>query len=458
MTSLQRSQRDISAPRNQLLFALGSAGFNLMERLIVLYVPFYFLPPAEYGLPSLVPEHSFFGIATVLGMALVLGRVIDAFADPIIAALSDRSQSKLGRRKVFLCYSALPIAVFGTLIFFPPRGADTSALNGVWLGLSLAFFYIAYTGYVNPYLALISDLGNTEELRLKLSLRVAILGMIATLAVTAGIPELVNWLGSTRGLDLRASYQISVVVFAVSSLLLLYAATSGFSETRLSSGQRTESRGTWASLRDTFADRAFRTYVVGEMLLQFALNLMTMGLMYYIVVIFRRPQSFMTPLAAAMAIIAACIFPLVGRAALRFGKRNVFMAGLGVMLLCSLSLFGLSFNTDGFSQQIGIFALACMGVPLAIFSILISPTIAQMARGYTARTGIAKEAMFFAARAIPVKFVIAAAGATFSYLLAAFGKDIARPLGVQLSLLVIGLASLGALLVFSRLPDDRVGG
>jgi GPH family glycoside/pentoside/hexuronide:cation symporter len=437
---------------------MGSAGFNLMERLIVLYVPFYFLPPAEYGVPNLVPEHRFLGVATVLGMALVLGRIIDAFADPIIAALSDRSDSPVGRRKVFLYYSTLPLALCGALIFFPPFPGQTSTWNGVWLGIILAFFYIAYTGYVNPYLALISDLGHTEELRLKLSLRVAILGMIATLAVTAGIPEFVSWLGSSRGMELRTSYQLSVTIFAVSAALLLYIATLGFREKALPKHLHTEERGTWASLRDTFSNITFRTYVLGEMLLQFALNLMTMGLLYYIVVIFRRPQSFMTVLAGAMAALAAGVFPFVGRAALRFGKRNLFIVGLGVMIICSLTLFLLSFNMDGFMHYLGVMTLAFMGVPLAIFSILISPAIAQMARRHTIKTGISKEAMFFAARAIPVKFVIAAAGATFSYLLAAFGKDIARPLGVQLSLLVIALSSLASLLVFSRLPDDRVDG
>jgi hypothetical protein len=63
--------------------------------------------------------------------------------------------------------------------------------------------------------------------------------------------------------------------------------------------------------------------------------------------------------------------------------------------------------------------------------------------------------MFFAARAIPVKLVIALAGATFGFLLAVFGKDLARPLGVQLSMLVIALAGIGALLFFLQLPNDK---
>ena len=455
MVPMLRKTRNIASTGNQFLFALGSAGFNLMERMIVLYVPFFFLPPAESGMSGLVPQHRFLGIATVLGLALVVGRVFDAVADPAIALLSDRSQSPIGRRKLFLYYSAVPLALFGALVFFPPFPARTSTLNGVWLGMSLALFYIAYTGYANPYFAVISDLGQTEELRLKLSLRVAVLGLVATLAVTAGIPELVHWLGAARGLQLRQAYQSSVAIIAAAALVLMYAATHGFSELRLPTGQRTETVGAWESFVSTFSDRTFRTYVLGEMFLQFAVNVLTMGLLYYIVVIFRRPQSFMTVLAGATALLAACVFPLVGRSALRFGKRNVFMAGLGIMLLCSLSLFGLSFGMDGFRQQLGIAALACMGIPLAIFAILIGPTVAQMARRHTARTGVAKEAMFFAARAFPVKFVIAAAGATFSYLLSAFGKDIVRPLGVQLSLLAVALSSLGALVVFSRLPDDR---
>lgn len=442
-------------PLRQWVFALGSAGFNLLERLIVLYVPFYFLPPIEYGVPNLLPEGVFWGFATVLGIALVVGRFFDGLADPIIASLSDNSRSPLGRRKVFLLWSALPLAACGSLIFFPPRPDAASMLNGVWLGVVLCLFYIAYTGYVNPYLSLISDLGHTEDLRLKLSTKVALFGLMATLAVTAGLPMLVTSL-TGGGTSLRAAYQTSVVVFSIVAAILLYAATLGFTEKRPKLKQSPPTTGTWASLRETYTYKPFRIFVLGEMLLQYGINIMTMALLYYVVVIFQKPEGFMSIIAVAMVAVALVSFPVVNYTTRKHGKKKVLIVGVCVLVLCSSALFFLSFNMTGIFASVGIAVLALAGIPLAVLAILINPTIAGMAREHTLQTGVAKEAMFFAARAIPVKLVIALAGATFGFLLAVFGKDLARPLGVQLSMLVIALAGIGALLFFLQLPDDKI--
>ncbi|MDP3487543.1 MAG: MFS transporter, partial [Bacillota bacterium] len=397
------------SPFRQLLFALGSAGFNLLERLIVLYVPFYFLPPMEYGVHNLLPAGVFWGFATVLGTALVVGRLFDSLADPIIASLSDSSQSPLGRRKVFLLFSGLPLATFGALIFFPHLPGEMSMLNGVWLGVVLCFFYIAYTGYVNPYLSLISDLGHTEDLRLKLSTKVALFGLMATLAVTAGLPLIVTALTNT-GIGLRGAYQISVVAFSAVATLLLYAATLGFTEARPKREQSRPAMGTWASLKETYTHKPFRIFVLGEMLLQYGINIMTMALLYFVVVIFQKPEGFMSLIAVAMVVVALASFPVVNYAARKNGKKKVLIAGVCVLVFCSSALFFLSFNMTGVFAQAGVVVLAMAGVPLAVLAILINPTIAGMARARTLQTGVAKEAMFFAARAIPVKLVIALAG------------------------------------------------
>ena len=443
------------SPSKQVLFALGSAGFNLLERLVVLYVPFYFLPPMEYGVNNLVPDETFWAFATVLGMALIVGRVFDGLADPIIASLSDNSRSPVGRRKVFLLFSGLPLAIFATLIFFPPLGGEESLLNGVWLGVMLCCFYIAYTGYVNPYLALISDLGNTEDLRLKLSTKVAFFGLMATLLATAGFPAIVTRLMES-GLNLRATYQSTVFAFSILSVPLLYASSLGFKESPSYRDGSVQTVGTWTSLKETFAYKPFRTFVLGEMFLQFGNNIVIMALLYYVVVIFRKPAGFMSIIAAAIIGVALIAFPLVNYAARKVGKKKVLIAGVCVLIFCSAALFILSFNMHGVFSTIGVLVLALAGIPLAIIAILVNPTIAEMARDHTMLTGISKEAMFFAARAIPVKFIVALAGATFAFLLSTFGKDISRPLGVQLSMLVISLASTMALVYFLQLPKDRL--
>jgi len=72
---------------------------------------------------------------------------------------------------------------------------------------------------------------------------------------------------------------------------------------------------------------------------------------------------------------------------------------------------------EGAAFYIGLIMIGLCGLPLAILAILINPTIADMARAEYARTGESREAMFFGARAIPLKATIALAGVTFTYLL-----------------------------------------
>ena len=40
------------------------------------------------------------------GVALLLPRILDAFADPMMGAISDRTTSKMGRRRIYLLFGA----------------------------------------------------------------------------------------------------------------------------------------------------------------------------------------------------------------------------------------------------------------------------------------------------------------------------------------------------------------
>ena len=455
MRSKQRTTTLSLSPARQTLFALGSGAFTLLERLIIIYLPFYFLPPAEYRVHDLVPDRTFLGFITVMGAALVAGRFFDGIADPVIAALSDNNRSRVGRRKLFLLLSALPLSIFTILIFFPPHLGQESVLNGVWLGVMICLFYIAFTAYVNPYLVLISELGHSDAMRINLSTRIAFFGLLGMVAVTVLFPEIVSRL-QEAGMELRASYRAVVTGFASISAVLLYSATLSFNERLHCTLPQPMHIGMWYSLKKTFAFTPFRIFIAGEMFLQFAMNIFTMGMMYYAVVIFHRGQNFLTVIAGIMIGSAFLTFPAVNLAAKRWGKKRVILLGMVTLTICSLSLFLLSFNMTGPYFYLGLGVLALVGLPLAVLTILINPTIAEMALADATRTGEPREAMFFGARAVPLKATIALAGAFFVFLISTFGKDVAEPLGVQLSFLMVSIAGLGALICFLRYPEEEV--
>jgi len=439
----------------QFAYAAGSAAFTMLERLILLYVSFYFLPPREYGVPGLIPEETFFGVVTILGAALALGRVVDAAADPLIATLSDNCRLGFGRRKPFLLGGALPLAVFTVLIFNPPYPGQEHLLNGLWLALMMALFYFAFTAYVNPYLSLISELGHSDVTRINLSTMIALMGMVGMVIITVLFPEIVSRL-QDAGLSVRDSYRLAVTGAALPALIMLLIAGLSFSERRHCRPVDSERQSLWLSLEQALKVAPFRRFVIGELFMQFSLNLVTLGMVYYAVVIFRRDEGFMAVLAALVMGSALAVFPFINKVAKKRGKRPVLTVSALILSFCTMVVFLFSFNMTGLYFYLGLAVLALAGIPTAAFSILVNPTIAEIARSEAARGRGRREGVFFAARAVPVKITIALAGGVFGLLLSTFGRDVGDSLGVQLTILLVSLSSLAASLIFKGYPEKEV--
>ena len=87
------------SPLRRVLYALGNPGYQITDRIVVLVAVYFYLPPAGRGLETQVPEATLLGFVTVYGLATLVGRLFDTAADPIVGHVSDRSRSRLGRRR-----------------------------------------------------------------------------------------------------------------------------------------------------------------------------------------------------------------------------------------------------------------------------------------------------------------------------------------------------------------------
>ena len=102
-------------------------------------VPLLLLLPAFYSIEVGLD-------VAVIGNIFMFARIWDAFTDPAIGALSDRSQSRWGRRRPWLV-GALPLTLVATwFLLNPPEDASY-----VWLGLWLFLFYVFWTTMFIPY-------------------------------------------------------------------------------------------------------------------------------------------------------------------------------------------------------------------------------------------------------------------------------------------------------------------
>ncbi len=439
----------------QLLYSIGALSFNLSERIILLYLPIFYLPSKELGAPQLFSGGTFWGFLTVIGLIMVVGRVFDALADPVVAYLSDRSLSRIGRRKIFKLFGALPMALFAALIFFPPVPGGESVLNGVWCGVMLSFFYIAFTAYANPFLALVSELGQDGPMRINMNTFIAIFGLVGVALVTVAFPPIVKFL-RTEGISFHASYGWAAVIFTAFACLAGYISCLAYDEKKHTLPSTPVETGLIESLKRTFGVKHFVTFLTGELFLMFCVNIVTYSMAYYAVVIFQKGEDFLTFIAGSALLGSMVSFPLVNHLGKTVGKKKVILFSVAFFSLATLVLFILSFYMTPLLTYISLGIFFLCGFPLAALSALVYSTTSDIAREDAFRTGLRREAMFYGARAVPLKIVIALSGVTFGFLISTFGKDVAEPLGVQLTLLVVSLFSLIGLYFFSRYPEKKV--
>ncbi len=93
----------------------------------------------------------------ILSAIFMVGRLWDAVSDPLTGYLSDRTRSRMGRRRPWLMAAVLPIAVVPVLIWVPPSSLQGWALVA-WLTVGLLAFETVLTVFLVPHGALGTEL------------------------------------------------------------------------------------------------------------------------------------------------------------------------------------------------------------------------------------------------------------------------------------------------------------
>ena len=176
--------------RKQLAYAAGMMGWSMMTNMVIVMLPYFYLPPSNAGLVTLVPQLMLFGVLNLLSVIVASGRVVDAVYDPFIASRSDKSRNPKGRRIPFMQWAALPAVFFCCLIFYPPEH-HASVHNALWLSAMLVGFFVSATTYIIPYNALLPEMAETDAEKVRLSSFQQV-GFVAGIIVSGSVNNLAD--------------------------------------------------------------------------------------------------------------------------------------------------------------------------------------------------------------------------------------------------------------------------
>ncbi len=209
--------------RTVQLYAIGQAAEGIKNYAFTAFLLFYYT--SVVGLSG-----------SLTGTALMIALFFDAVTDPMVATLSDRTQSRWGRRHPYLYLSALPLGGFFYLAFAPPAelGATLGIANEtalfLWLVATAVLTRAAMTLFHVPHMALGAELSDDFDERTRIVAARSLAAVIATAIAVTAYFVLVDVLDSPAFADGRLNplpYRIFSGAFGIVIALCVLASAWG---------------------------------------------------------------------------------------------------------------------------------------------------------------------------------------------------------------------------------------
>jgi GPH family glycoside/pentoside/hexuronide:cation symporter len=196
--------------RTKLFYGIGDLGNAVVNSAIQFFLMKFYTDGALV-LPALA------------GNALLIGKIWDAVNDPLFGWLTDKTKSRFGKRRVFMIFGAVPLAIAIALLWYVPP-ADR-LWTFIWIAFTFILFDTAWTLTNVPYYALTSELTDDYDERSSLTTYRMVMAVPAYLVGAALTPAIVGFFALQR-----TGYAFIGIVYGVLAAVVLLVSASGYRE------------------------------------------------------------------------------------------------------------------------------------------------------------------------------------------------------------------------------------
>ena len=184
-------------------YSMGDGSANLVFQMMMMFQLFFYT--------------DVFGIkATAAGMILLVARIFDAFVDPMVGILSDRTETKWGKYRPWVLWTAIPFAVFFVLAFSTPDLSERGKI--LYAGATYIILMSIYSFNNTPYSSIGGVMTNDIKERTSIASVRFVTATIATFIVQGLTLPLVAKFGNGNA---KQGWHITILLFAIVGLVLM---------------------------------------------------------------------------------------------------------------------------------------------------------------------------------------------------------------------------------------------
>ncbi|WP_033074477.1 MFS transporter [Sphingopyxis sp. MWB1] len=410
--------------------------------------------------------------AGLVGTAIMAALIFDAFIDPVIGEMTDRTRSRWGRRLPWLYFTPLPLAIAWMLLWSPPEMSDAATV--AWL-IGFAIIVRALVSMCEvPSIAIVPELTADYDERTRV-MRYRFLfgwgGGLVLLVLAYGV-----FFNGAKGLVDPAGY----FPFALTGALVMLGAvmlSAAGQHKRIAVSNLHEKRPPArlshiiGEMRETLSNRAF-LWLTFAALFGFVNQGITFALNNYLLSFFWQFSqgemvAYVFLLFASMIAAFLCVAPLSAR----FGKRDGAIVAGAISIAFNSAIYfswmeGFFPGLPGKPSVAWMFGLVFIANSCSIMLMILSSSMmADVVEASQSETGRRSEGLFFAGYFFMQKCAtglgIFVAGMILSFAAFPAGAEPGQvaqtvlgnlALGYMLAILVVG--ALG-LMVMRRFPISR---
>ena len=369
--------------------------------LAILLLPPYVFLPAFYAQTMGLP-------LDWIGYIIVLARVFDAFTDPVVGFVSDRTSSPRGRRKVWIL-AGLPVVCLSVIaLFVPPDGVTLAHF-----GIALFALSLGWTMMILPYNAWGAELSGDYHERTRIAGAREGMGLFGTL-LAASTPTILTALGYT---DPR------VHMFALAAIVIvLLVPATGWALIKVAEPPPlTRARVPLAEgLKAISANAPFRRLIVAYLINAFANGLPATLFLLFVAHVIGRGDAY-GPLLLAYFLAGLIAIPFWSWLARRIGKHRAWVIAMTVA--CGAFAFTPFVVGQG---DVVAFAIISIVSGMGVGADLVLPASIQadVVDADTQASGEQRTGLFFALWGIATKLAFALAALSLPVLhVAGFRAD-----------------------------------
>lgn len=343
--------------------------------------------------------------AWLVSAALAVAMIIDAFADPIIGHMSDRTQHRLGRRLPWLYLAAVPLGVSWMLLWFPVSFTGWAAFG--YLVFTAILVRTLVSACEVPSMAIVPELTPDYDERTRLTrirLVFAWIGGIVMLGLAYSVFGIVSLDSETGQLSADGYWYYGLtggVVMALSVLISARGQQDVLVKTKVAPVTDTGFKGAFAEIRESVSHPAYVIFISALVFSALSAQV-TFVLSNYLYLFVWKFGGWMKvlPVLLALTIVTAAL--LVARLHIRFGKRDtalfaIIIANAFWIVPYALKLTGIWPDTgSNLSSGLAFLFFFVANSGAIVVQISMSSMIAEIVEASQEQTGRRSEGLFYA--------------------------------------------------------------